>query len=123
MVRGISAILLECVDVEDPIEVGSMETYLITVTNQGSADGTNIVISCSLPATQAFVSAEGPTQHRVVGNTITFSALPTLAPKAKQIYKVVVKGVGTGDTRFHVTLTSDQIDSPVDETESTHIYE
>ena len=123
LVEGIPAILLECVDVEDPIEVGAMETYLITVTNQGSADGTNIVIACSLPATQAFVSAAGPTQHRVAGNTITFAALPNLAPKAKQVYKVVVKGIGVGDTRFHVTLTSDQMDSPVDETESTHIYE
>ena len=123
MVKGIPAILLECVDVDDPIEVGAMETYLITVTNQGSADGTNIVISCSLPAAQAFVSAAGPTQHRVAGNTITFAALPSLAPKAKQVYKVVIKGVGTGDTRFRVTLTSDQIDSPVEETESTHIYE
>jgi len=123
MVKGIPAILLECVDVEDPIEVGSTVTYLITVTNQGSADGTNIVIACNLPATQAFVSAVGPTQHRVVGNTITFGALSNLAPKANQVYKIVVKGVGAGDTRFRVTLTSDQIDSPVEETESTRFYE
>ena len=41
---GLSALLLECVDVTDPIEVGQQETYIITVTNQGSANDKNIKI-------------------------------------------------------------------------------
>ena len=46
-VEGIAAILLEVIDVSDPIELGDSETYQITVTNQGSAPDTNIVINCS----------------------------------------------------------------------------
>ena len=122
IVKGIPAILLECVDVQDPIELGSQDTYVITVTNQGSALGTGIVIKCTLPAEQGFVSATGPTKETVDGKDVTFAPLKSLAPKAKATYRVTIKGIGVGDTRFKVSLTSDQMDSPAEETESTHIY-
>ena len=122
VVKGIPAILLECVDREDPIEVGSMETYVITVTNQGSSVGTNIVIECTLPAEQEFVSAAAPTKETVKEQVVTFAPLKSLAPKAAVKYQVVVKGIKAGDVRFKVSLTSDQMTSPATETESTHIY-
>ncbi len=123
VVKGIPAILLECIDDPDPIEVNGNVTYLISVTNQGSAVGTNIVIKCKLPAEQDHVSSTGPTNATAAGKTITFAPLASLAPKAKVVYKVNVKGVGVGDVRFGVEMTSDQLTSPVTETESTHIYE
>jgi len=122
IVKGIPAILLECVDIEDPIEAGSQVTYVITVTNQGSADGTNIQIKCTLPAEQGYVSSTADTKAAVEGKVVTFAPLAKLAPKAKTVFKVVTKGLKAGDTRFKVSLTSDQMTSPAEETESTHIY-
>ena len=122
-VKGIPAILLECVDLEDPVELGTKETYEIVVTNQGSAIGTNIVVKCTLPKEQEFVSATGPTKETAAAKTVTFAPLKSLAPKVKVTYRVVVKAVGTGDVRFKVSLTSDQMTSPAEETESTNIYE
>ncbi|MCP4374915.1 MAG: DUF11 domain-containing protein [bacterium] len=122
VVKGIPAILLECVDVEDPIEAGSKETYIITVTNQGSANGTNIVIKCTLPAEQEYVSSAADTKATAKGKVITFAPLKSLAPKAKAVYRVITKGLKAGDTRFKVELTSDQMSSPAEETESTHIF-
>lgn len=121
-VVGIPAILLECVDVVDPIEIGTKTTYVITVTNQGTANGTNIVIVCTLPKEQKLVSATGPTKEKVDGQKITFTPLKSLAPKKAGVYRIVVKGTAAGDVRFKVSLTSDQMTSPVEETESTHIY-
>jgi uncharacterized repeat protein (TIGR01451 family) len=121
-VKGISAILLECVDLEDPIEVGSNVTYVITVTNQGSAVGTNTVIDCTLPDEQQFVSATGPTKGTAAARKVTFAPLASLAPKATATYRVIVKAVKEGDVRFGVSLTSDQMTSPASETESTHQY-
>lgn len=121
-VKGVPAILLECVDDPDPIEVGGNVTYTITVTNQGTAVGTNITVQCKLPPEQEFVSANGPTNGSAEGRNVTFAPLATLAPKAAAVYKVTVKGTGVGDVRFGVELRSDQIESPVMETESTHIY-
>lgn len=122
-VVGVPAILLEVVDVEDPIEVGQNITYIITVTNQGSAEGTNIVLNCTLPAELDYVSAEGPVQGSASGKNISFAPLPSLAPRAKATYKVVAKGNATGDLRFQVSMRSDQMSgADVQETESTHVY-
>ena len=95
---------------------------MITVTNQGSAVGTNIVVTCELPAQQQYVSASGPAKGAVKGKVVTFAPVPTLAPKQQITYKVTTKGIGVGDTRFKVQLKSDQMTSPSMETESTHIY-
>jgi uncharacterized repeat protein (TIGR01451 family) len=123
VVTGIPAILLEVVDVEDPIQVGDSETYVITVTNQGSAVDTNIRIVCELEANATFVSASGATAGSAAGQTITFQPLAQLGAKEKATFRVVVKTVKAGDTRFKVTMTSDQLTRPVQETEATNIYE
>ena len=119
---GVPAILLELIDEADPIEVGAQETYVVTVTNQGSADGTNISVVCTLPAEQEFVSAKGPTEATHKDGVVTFAPLGELDPKAKAVYRVMVKGIKAGDVRFKVSLKSDQMTSPAEETESTHIY-
>ena len=122
MIKGIPAILLECIDLADPIEVGAQETYEIVVTNQGSAVGTNITIECTVPAEQAYVSSTGATKGTAAGAVVKFAPLGSLAPKAKAVWRVVTKGVKAGDSRFKVSLTSDQMTSPATETESTHVY-
>jgi len=121
-IKGVPAILLECVDDPDPIEVGGQVTYTIVVTNQGSADCTNIVIDCTLPNEQEYVSSDGPAKATASGKSVKFAPVATLAPKARLVYKVVVKGVKEGDVRFTTVLTADFITEPVQETESTHIY-
>lgn len=122
-VKGIPAILLECVDDPDPIEVGKETTYTITVTNQGSATDTNITIECTLAPEQEFVKAGGVTEGKADGKTVKFAPLASLAPKARATWTLTAKGVRPADVRFKVQMKSDQIDTPVMETESTHIYE
>jgi uncharacterized repeat protein (TIGR01451 family) len=121
-VTGIPAILLEVVDIEDPIPVGENETYVITVTNQGSAPDTNIKIVVTLENSE-HVSNTGNTRGTARGNQVIFEPLATLAPKAKATYRVVVRTTKAGDTRFKVSMTSDQLTRPVEETEATNIYE
>lgn len=121
-VVGISALLLEVVDLTDPIEVGSEETYEIAVVNQGSAVGTQIGIRCTLEASQQYVSGTGPTPVRAEGRTITAEPLPALAPKEKAAWRITIKAVEAGDVRFRVELTSAQLDRAVQETEATRQY-
>ena len=124
-VTGKAAILLEVIDVEDPLSVGDVETYIITATNQGSALDTNIKMVCKIEDSQAFVSAAGP-DASVTGThangTVTFTPLASLAPKAKATWQVKVKAVKTGDIRFAVEMTTDELTRPVRETEATQIY-
>ena len=60
-VKGIPAISVEVVDVSDPTHVGDHETYRITVSNQGSAVGSGIDITCALEDSMEYVASTGPT--------------------------------------------------------------
>ena len=122
-VKGIPAMLLECVDNPDPVEVGNQTTYTIYAVNQGTQTATNTVIECTIPPELEFVSAGGATVGTNSGRTVKFAPLPTLAPKTRATYTVTVKGIKSGDSRFLVNMTGDQLTSPVTETESTHVYE
>ncbi len=121
--RGIPAILLEVVDLVDPVEVGQTTTYRIIVTNQGSAADKNIVVTCTLPAEEEFVSATGATGNTINGKTITFNPVASLAPGAQASWDLVVRATGEADVRFAVEMTSDTFTRPVRETESTNLYE
>ena len=121
-VVGIPAVLLEVVDIEDPIEVGKNETYVVDVTNQGTAPDSNIRLTFKLEDSQDYVSGTGPTAVTANGRTITTAPLPTLAPKAKATYRITVKANKAGDVRFTTSLLTDQLSRPVDETESTNQY-
>ncbi|MBL8766936.1 MAG: DUF11 domain-containing protein [Planctomycetes bacterium] len=124
-VKGIPAVLLEVIDIEDPIQVGSSNTYEIVVTNQGSALETNIRIVCELEDEMEYVSSQDPRNGpgKAAGKTITFEPLPSLAAKAKATYRVVVKAVKSGDVRFKVTMLSGDRSRSVEETEATNFYE
>lgn len=123
VVRGIPAVLLEVIDLEDPNEIGTTETYVITVTNQGSAEATNIRVIATVQPEAEYVSSDGPTAGAVDGRTVTFAPLPRLDPQAVATYRVTVKSLEAGDTRFKVTMTNDQLTGPpVEETESTRFY-
>jgi uncharacterized repeat protein (TIGR01451 family) len=123
-VTGIPALALEVVDVEDPVRVGSRATYVIRVENQGSATATNIRIACMLENNVQYISSAGATAGSIEGgHTVRFFPLGSLAPKAQAAWRVVVEAVTPGDVRFKAVLNSDQLSRPVEETESTHIYD
>ena len=122
VVTGIPAILMEVIDVDDPIEVGAIETYVITVTNQGSAPDTNIRVSCEFEAQQEFVSGEGLTAVTGSGQSVRMAPVASLAPKAQATWKVRVKAVSAANVRAKFIMISDQLTRPVEETESTNQY-
>jgi uncharacterized repeat protein (TIGR01451 family) len=121
-VAGIPAILLETADLDDPIEVGKEVVYEIKVTNQGSAPGTNLKVTCALPDSEEFVSGTGPTAVRAQERSVTMETLPALAPKAQAVWRVSVKALKPDDARFKVFISSDQFQQPIQKDESTHLY-
>jgi len=121
-IRGVPAILLEIVDLEDPIEVGGQVTYVIRVTNQGSAAGTNVRVKCVLADSQDYVSGSGATVLGVEGRVLTAEKIPSLAPKDVAEWRLVVRAAKEDDARFSVELSSDQFELPIHENESTRQY-
>ena len=123
VVTGIPAVNLEVVDLDDPVRIGSNVTYMITVTNQGSAPLTNILITCVLESNLKYVSSAGSTSGSMEGDRLRFLPLGSLAPQDKAVWRVVVNAVSPGDVRFKVIMNSDELTRPVEETEATYLYE
>lgn len=121
-VIGVSAILLEVVDLNDPVEVGHSEQYIISATNQGNAPDTNIKITVELEDNMKYVNATGPTSATVRGNTITFAPLASLGAKAQAKWTINLTAEKAGDVRCKVQMQSDNLSRPVMETEATTIY-
>ena len=120
--QGIPAILLEVVDIEDPVEVGTETTYVIRVTNQGSRADDNVRIRAVLPPQQEFVSGSGTTSVSSAGNEISVTPVASLAPGAVAEWQLRIRAVDVGNIRFFVEMTSDFLTEPVAETESTNLY-
>jgi uncharacterized repeat protein (TIGR01451 family) len=121
-VVGVPAILLEVIDLEDPVELGQEVTYEIKVTNQGTSTGTNIRLVCEMPKSQEFVSSTGTTTATESDSRITLKEIPSLAAKEVVSWRVKVKARETDDARFKVELRSDQFEKPIIEDESTQQY-
>jgi len=122
-VEGLSALLMEVVDTEDPIEVKSDTAYEIRITNTGSKDETEVKLVCTIPAQFKVKSVIGPVKYTVVGKEIVVENIGKLAPRADATFKVVVTAVAKGDARFKATLTSTGLTEPVTKQESTRVYE
>lgn len=122
IVEGLAAILMELVDTEDPVEVGSDTAYEIKVTNTGSKAETDVRLICTVPAQMKIKAVHGPVKYDVVGNDIVFQPLPQLTPKTDAVYKVTVTAVQKGDARFKAALTTTDLVEPVVKVEPTKVY-
>jgi len=121
-VAGVAALLLDVADAIDPVVVGGDAVYRIAVTNQGTAAATNIAIACEIEDGMEAGATVGATEGKAEGRTIAFAPLPSLAPGETATWKVVVRATKEGDARFKVSLRSDQLERPVEETESTRLF-
>ena len=81
-VMTIAALLLETVDLSDPVRVGENVVYRITVTNQGSGPDTNIRVTAKVPARGAVRLGEGRDRgdRAKATDVVRFAPIATLAP-------------------------------------------
>ena len=122
-VRTISALQLEVVDKNDPVQVGDSTVYEVTVINEGSGPDNNLKVSAELPEGTEFVSAEGSTEVSNNGRTVTMGDVPTLESGGSVTWYVTVKAVeAAGGQKFNVTINSDNTDGDITEAEPTRLF-
>lgn len=119
---GVFAMVVEVIDVEDPVLVGKEVTYIITAMNQGDQVLTNVRVNCVVPNSQEYVMGSGTTAVRANNQAVTMEPVPTLEGKATATWRIVTKALRADDARFKVQFISDQFDSPINEDEATRLY-
>jgi len=121
-VDGTASLMVEIVDLDDPVEVGTDTAYEIRVRNEGTKAAGNVGITCEIPAGVELISAKGPARSTAKGRQVIFSPFATLAPGKAAIYRVHVRGKSAGNLRFRARLTSDTIKNPLTSDELTKFY-
>ena len=123
-VEGLSALLMELADADDPVEVGTDTSYEVRVTNTGSKMETNLQLTCTVPERMELRGARcaAGCRYRVDGRDVIFEPLPRLAPKADVVYRIFVRGTAPGDLRFRARIRADGLSEPVLREESTKVY-
>lgn len=119
-VRGKAALKLELTDESDLILVGDSVTYKIEVMNQGSAPDNDIVLTCTVEEGVEILSTGGAVEGTIDGRTVTFAPIASLAPGEEVEVQVTVKSSREFDSRFGVSMTSAELERPVEENESTN---
>jgi uncharacterized repeat protein (TIGR01451 family) len=121
-VEGLSALMLEMVDTDDPIEVNSETAYEVRISNTGSKLESDIKLVATIPDKMEFKNATGPVRYHEEGKTIIFDPLDKLAPKADAVFRINVKALDQGIVRFKIQMTSTNLTEPVIKMEATRIY-
>lgn len=121
-VYGIPAVLLEVIDLKDPVLVDAEVVYEIRVLNQGSLPLTHLRIEAAMEEGQSFQFASGVNRITAEGARLRSETLAVLAPGAEVSWRIVVKAAKAGDMRFQVDLLAEPFSRPVSETEATMQY-
>ena len=120
--EGVSSVRFEVIDLDDPIGVGKEAIYEIRVMNQGTGACTNVQLVAALAEGTEYKGSSGPTQIKPQGQHLIFEPIPTLGAKGEAVFRVKVQGTKSGDLRFRVQLTCDQVRTPIVKEESTRFY-
>ncbi|MBX3373441.1 MAG: DUF11 domain-containing protein [Phycisphaeraceae bacterium] len=121
---GIPALLLDGTDEPDPVQVGETVTYILHVTNQGTAPLTNVRLVCTMDelTLMEYVTSTGPTAAAVSARTVRFEPIARLEPKERRTYRIVVRAKGDGQVQFRGEASSNEITRPLVKVETTNFY-
>jgi uncharacterized repeat protein (TIGR01451 family) len=119
---GVSAVLLELTDADDPIEVGSETSYSVVIRNQGTVPVTQARLLARTGPQLEIGRVSGPADSHREGATITSDPF-IIQPESEVQFLFRVRALRVGDARFKVDLSADQLTAgPVREEESTQVY-
>ena len=113
---------MELVDIDDPVETGVETYYEIRVQNEGSKPAAGVSISCELPVGMELLNAKAPIDSVVEGRQIVFKGLDQVAPGARIVYKIHVKGIEEGSHRMKAKMVGGGLSEPVLCDEVTKVY-
>jgi uncharacterized repeat protein (TIGR01451 family) len=119
---ALPALLLTVVDNTDPVRNGEDLIYSIIVINQGDAPDHEVKVAVELPQGLQFVSADGPTEAKSNGKSVSFGALKQINAGQRVEYLLTTKVSGTGDILLKTTLDSKAQSTTATSEEPTRLF-
>src|SRR5206468_10688522 len=92
-VEGTISLLMEVVDLDDPIEVDNETTYQIHIVNRGSKVAERIQVAAAAPEGMKIMGVEGTGLYQIQGQQVIFEPIASLAPQSATVLQVRVTGI------------------------------
>jgi hypothetical protein len=121
-VEGLTALVMEVRDSDDPIEIDSDTMYQIHIMNRGSKAAERIQVAATVPDGMMPLRVESGGRYRIQGQQIQFETIPELAPQSATVLQVHVKGIAKGTQRFRAAMTAAALSNAVLTEETTEVY-
>jgi uncharacterized repeat protein (TIGR01451 family) len=121
-VEGTTAVTVEVVDLDDPVEINTETAYQIHIANRGSKNADRVQVVAIIPDGMQFIAAEGGTPFRTEGQKVIFTPIDSLNAQAAVAIQVRVKGTKQGKVRFRAEVTSPSLSEPITADELTEVY-
>lgn len=121
-IEGTASLVLEVLDLDDPVEIGRETAYEVRVRNEGSKQAQNVGLSFELPNGVKLINVKGPSKHIAESGLVVFKALPVIEAGKTAVYQIHIQGADEGNHRVRARLTSDSIQEPLTVEELTRFY-
>lgn len=120
-IDALAELTFSITDDADPIEVGSIATYEIQLTNRGSGDDGDVVLKLQLPPGLELVSSDNDASTDGRG-LVVFAPQSVMAARSEVVHRVRVKGVTPGTHVVKAIVSSREAPVEVTKEESTTVY-
>ena len=88
---GAPRLSISIVDLNDPVSVGKETTYIVKVTNVGTAEDRQVSVVITPPAETTPIPEHTKTRDRVFRATVRFDPIPTLAVGETMTHQIRVR--------------------------------
>jgi uncharacterized repeat protein (TIGR01451 family) len=112
-VEGYANLVIKMTPRDHPMEIGKETLCEVRVQNLGNLPASGVALQVELPPGLAAGSVQGPTAHRLQGQTMLFDRLATLPARTQAVYHIHLMSQATGDWRIRAQVVSDQAHTPV----------
>jgi len=121
-VEGTISMMMEVVDLDDPIEIDNETTYQIHLVNRGSKAAERIQVHAAVPDGLKILGVEGTGLYRIQGQQVIFEPIASLSPQSATVLQVRVKGIKKGTQRFRAVMSCPGVANSIITEESTEVY-
>ncbi|HCS54578.1 MAG TPA: hypothetical protein DIW81_23845 [Planctomycetaceae bacterium] len=121
-IEGFPSLAVRIPDALGPVSQGERVSLRFKVVNRGSADATQVAITCKIPAQLQYISANGPVTGVQNGASITFKPMAKLMPNEEATFDLVFSAAQAGDGRVEFDVLADQITTPLKHQEQVIVY-
>ncbi|HBN76691.1 MAG TPA: hypothetical protein DD473_12910 [Planctomycetaceae bacterium] len=121
-IEGFPSLAVRIPDVRGPVSQGERVSLRFKVVNRGSAEASQVAVTCKIPPQLQYISANGPVTGVQNGASITFKPMAKLMPNEEATFDLVFSAAQAGDGRVEFDVLADQITTPLKHQEQVIVY-